>query len=74
METNWPLSSLIKLLSELDLAEPLALDHFLPQSPGQGVDSYAVARHLHAKLPALVTPGTVILLDDVDLMDEASLE
>jgi len=74
METNWPLSSLIKLLSELDLAEPLALDHFLPESPGQGVDSYAVARHLHAKLPALVTPGTVILLDDVDLMDEASLE
>lgn len=73
-EADWPLSGLLLLLANLKLSRPIDLEPFLPRSPAQDVDVFAVARHLQQELPEQLQPGTVVLLDDIDLMDPASLK
>ncbi|MCW4466247.1 LuxR C-terminal-related transcriptional regulator [Glutamicibacter sp. MNS18] len=73
-ESDWPLSGVMMLLSNLELDEQIDLEPFLPTFPGEPVDTFAVARHLQVMLPERLKPGTVVLLDDLDLMDPASLK
>ncbi|WP_431711972.1 AAA family ATPase [Glutamicibacter uratoxydans] len=74
LESNWPLSGLLMLLANVPLSSPIDLEEFLPARPVDEVDSYAVARYLQQVLPERLAPGTVVLLDDIDLMDPASLK
>lgn len=73
-ESAWPLSGLMTLLATLDLDSTVDLERFLPSGPGESVDAFAVARELQRVLPDHLNPGMVILMDDVDRMDPASLQ
>lgn len=68
-ESTWPLSGLVALLATSPLTLPPKVFELLSEPPSDDAARFQVALHVQRILVEQLQPRTVIMIDDLDLMD-----
>ncbi|MDO5744729.1 MAG: hypothetical protein Q4P23_09670, partial [Micrococcaceae bacterium] len=72
VESSWHLSGLSSMFTATTLTVDVEITKYIPAEPGEPVNHYGLAREIREKFLGTLSPGSVIILDDADLLDADS--